>query len=155
MNRVFVIADTHFGHKKVVEFRPFSTVEEHDRGLIQRWNAVVRKDDSVWHLGDVYLGGKDNHTILGQLNGVKRLVMGNHDCYPLEIYQRYFNKIYGATEYKGYIMTHIPVSENQFSRFKGNIHGHMHSNKLEDKRYICVSCEQINYTPVPILELLQ
>ena len=57
MNRVFVIADTHFGHKRVIEFeaaaRPFATVEEHDAELVRRWNAVVKPKDTVWHVGDV------------------------------------------------------------------------------------------------------
>lgn len=47
MNRVFVIADTHFHHSKILEFekesRPFNTIEEHDAELIYRWNSVVKK----------------------------------------------------------------------------------------------------------------
>lgn len=94
MNKVYVIADTHFGHKKIIEFaqeyRPFKTIEEHDKELVRRWNSIVKHQDTVWHLGDVYFG-KDNHQYLGQLNGLKRLVMGNHDHYPLTIYQQYFH----------------------------------------------------------------
>lgn len=151
MNRVFVIADTHFGHKKIIEFehghRPFSTIEEHDDELVLRWNDAVRKNDTVWHLGDV-LFGTDAFTTLGRLNGVKHLVMGNHDHYPTDRYLEHFNKVYGAANLRGYILSHIPVHPGQFGRFKGNIHGHLHSKHLDDPRYINVSAEHINLTPV-------
>jgi calcineurin-like phosphoesterase family protein len=59
-NRVFVIGDTHFGHKKITTFeaeaRPFSSVADHDAELARRWNATVSKHDTVWHL--VYSGRK-------------------------------------------------------------------------------------------------
>jgi calcineurin-like phosphoesterase family protein len=146
MNRVFVTSDTHFGHKKVPTFRPYLTVEEHDRDLIARWNSVVRKKDTVWHLGDVYFG--DGWKALEELNGVKKLVMGNHDYHPYSCYFNYFNHVYGAIDYRGCLLTHIPVHESQFDRWRMNIHGHLHHNKLEDTRYRCVSVEHTNYTPI-------
>ena len=159
MNRVFVISDTHFGHKKVIEFepvhRPFATIEEHDRELVERWNATVKPNDTVWHLGDVFMGGRDNHAVLGQLNGIKRLVLGNHDVYPLEIYQQYFGKIFGAAELRGCVLTHIPVHPSQLeTRYAANLHGHLHSKKVDDKRYICVSVEHTALAPVLLDEVL-
>lgn len=158
-NRVFVIGDTHFGHKKIIEFegvaRPFATIEEHDRELVSRWNAVVKPKDTVWHLGDVFFGGSENHAILGELNGLKKLVLGNHDGYPLEIYQRYFSRIYGAAEVRGCIFTHIPVHPYQLeTRYKANIHGHLHSKKMEDDRYICVSAEHLGLAPALLDKVL-
>jgi calcineurin-like phosphoesterase family protein len=151
VNRVYVISDTHFGHKKIIEFekasRPFSTIEEHDRELVARWNAVVKPKDTVWHLGDVYFG-KDGHAVLGSLNGLKKLVLGNHDHYPLEIYQRYFAKIFGAAEYGNCLLTHVPVHECQMYRYQANIHGHMHHNKIDDPRWVCVSAEHTGLAPV-------
>lgn len=155
MNRVFVISDTHFSHRKVVEFRPFATVEEHDRVLVERWNATVKKDDTVWHLGDVYLGGRGKHTILASLNGIKRLVLGNHDVYPRELYAEYFGKMFGAAEVSDCILTHIPVHPAQLERYRLNVHGHMHSAKLPDARYRCVSAEQTDYRPVLLSEVIQ
>lgn len=152
MNRVFVIADTHFGHKRIIEFeatyRPFATIEEHDRALVERWNAAVKPKDTVWHLGDVFFG-KEGHLIMAALHGLKKLVLGNHDHYPLEVYQRYFSKIFGAAEHGGCILTHIPVHPNQLEkRYARNIHGHMHHNKLADPRYVCVSAEHTGLAPI-------
>lgn len=152
MNTVYVIADTHFGHKRIIEFeklyRPFATIEEHDRVLVERWNAVVRKNDTVWHLGDVFFG-KEGHRPLAALNGIKRLVLGNHDHHPMEIYQQYFGKIYGVAEYSNCLLTHVPVHPDQlYTRYSGNIHGHKHHSKLPDVRYVCVSAEQTGLAPM-------
>lgn len=159
-NRVFVISDTHFGHEAVLRFepsfRPFSSIQEHDEALVERWNSVVRQGDTVWHLGDVYFGGKDNHYILARLNGRKHLVMGNHDAYPLDCYSKYFTRIFGAASLRNCILTHVPVHPSQLEfRFKYNIHGHMHSHIIGDPRYINVSAEQTDLTPVLLDELLE
>jgi calcineurin-like phosphoesterase family protein len=156
VNRVFVIADTHFSHRKVTEFRPWATVEEHDRALVEAWNATVRKDDTVWHLGDVCLGGRDKLAILSTLNGIKRLVLGNHDTYPKELYGLYFNKIFGAAEWHDCILTHVPVHPYQLdTRYRLNVHGHMHDKRIDgDARYRCVSAEQIDYMPKLMWEVI-
>lgn len=161
MNRVYVIGDTHFGHRKVVEFRPWATVEEHDRELVERWNATVRKDDTVWHLGDVCLGGRDKLAIMASLNGRKKLVLGNHDVYPLECYTPHFSKVFGAAEWGDCILTHVPVHPYQFPRYRLNVHGHMHAAFIEsidgsrDTRYRCVSAEQTDYRPRLLTEVVQ
>lgn len=157
MNRVFVISDTHFGHKKIIKFeaanRPFATVEEHDAELVLRWNAAVKPKDTVWHLGDV-LFGRNTFEVLRQLNGIKKLVMGNHDRYPSRLYLEHFNQVVGATEMYGCILTHVPVHPSQFWRYKANIHGHLHSTRLDDARYINVSAECIGLAPVLLENLL-
>lgn len=146
--KIYVIADTHFGHRKIVgfepDYRPFNNIEEHDRTLVERWNQVVRPKDTVWHLGDVLFAMHKTGEILGSLNGIKRLILGNHDRFPLEMYAKYFSKIYGAAPFGQCILTHVPVHPNQVEyRFMKNIHGHMHSKKLDDSRYVCVSVEQL------------
>jgi calcineurin-like phosphoesterase family protein len=151
-NRVFATADTHFHHNGIIKWelarQRFLTIEEHDRELVERWNATVKPNDTVWHLGDVYFGGSARHEVLGYLHGVKKLVMGNHDQYPMAVYQQYFSRIYGAAEYRHCILTHVPVHPDQFRRYARNIHGHMHSAKMKDPRYICVSVEHHDLRPV-------
>lgn len=154
MSETFFIGDTHFGHKGIIafsgtkEYRPFATIEEHDAELVRRWNGVVGKNDTVYVLGD-FCFGKRNLSIANELNGYKKLVMGNHDMYATADYLEYFNKCYGAVEYKGAILTHIPVHPGQFGRYFMNIHGHLHHDKLADYGYFNCSAEQINLTPIP------
>lgn len=151
--RLFVIGDTHFGHRNIIKFekahRNFETIEEHDEALVERWNAVVRKRDTVYHLGDV-LFGIQSFRHLGRLNGIKKLVAGNHDVYPTARYLEYFACVLGSVSLRKCILTHIPVHDGQFHRFELNIHGHLHSRQLEDRRYVCVSAEHSNLTPVPL-----
>lgn len=168
MPEIYITSDSHFSHKGIIQFsetkpfRPFDTIEEHDEELVKRWNAVVNPKDTVWHLGDVVFG-KRNMPILSRLNGYKRLVLGNHDVYGAEEYLKYFAKIYGAAEYKGMILTHIPVHECQLKRYYLNIHGHLHHSTVkraiinndlcyfeDDPRYLCVSIEHTNLAPVPL-----
>lgn len=165
MSEVFIISDTHFGHRGILSFpstkpfRPFDTIEDHDKELICRWNEAVKPNDIVWHLGD-FCFGKRNLVIASFLNGKKRLVMGNHDTYPAEDYLQYFDKIMGVTEYKGMVFSHMPVHPNQFPRYYLNVHGHLHTNHVlddqgrKDNRYFNASCENHNLTPFPIDEAM-
>lgn len=163
--RVYVISDTHFGHRKIIEFekgaRPYDTIEEHDRDLIERWNQTVRSEDTVWHLGDVYFG-KNGLEAVKALKGYKRLVLGNHDRNNYDVLRQYFNRIYGCAEYGGCILTHIPVHPYQLvKRYDMNIHGHMHSKRVmtddgyEDDRYECVSVEHTDLKPVLLQQVIQ
>ncbi len=162
MNNTFYIGDTHFNHANILKFeptfRPFSSIEEHNEFLIDRWNSVVKKGDIVWHLGDLLFGKTTINTqILARLNGRKKLIMGNHDDFSNEYLIQnifpYFERVLGVGQSRGFVLTHIPVEGTQFFRWKGNIHGHTHSRNLEDPRYVNVSCEQIGLTPISYEEL--
>lgn len=158
MNEIFVIGDTHFGHKNVLQFekdrRPFFSIEEHDEALVSNWNRVVRKHDTIIHLGDV-LFGKKSFEILSRLNGTKKLVLGNHDQYPTVDYLKYFNKVYGSYLYENHILTHVPVHPCEFPRFRFNIHGHRHSLTINDLRYINVSADATGLTPVRLKDVIE
>jgi len=63
--------------------RPFFTTDQCDLEMIKRWNALVKPEDTVYHIGDVALHLAPIKRILHQLNGTKILVVGNHDLmYP-------------------------------------------------------------------------
>ena len=50
----FYIADMHLGHENVIPYdnRPFRSVNEMNRALIDNWNRKVGKDDDVYIIGD-------------------------------------------------------------------------------------------------------
>ena len=92
MSETFFTADTHFGHKMLVEkkLRPFDSVEEMDEAIIERWNAVVRDKDVVYHLGDVsFRPDHETVKILSRLNGQIRLVRGNHDRFNAQVKNKF------------------------------------------------------------------
>lgn len=114
--------------------------------------------NKVYILGDAVINRRAIPT-LGKLNGRKILGGGNHDTFRLEEYIPYFEDIKGCVSLKDYILTHIPVHPSQKNRFKGNIHGHLHSENIKivsnnDDWYKCVSVEQINYIPVNFESLI-
>jgi calcineurin-like phosphoesterase family protein len=78
---VFFTGDTHFGDHRVLNIRPrpFDSLDEMNETLIARWNARVRAEDDIWHLGDFASGLKLAQLVLPKLNGRKHLVPGNND----------------------------------------------------------------------------
>ena len=156
MSNIFFIGDTHFGHNNILKHcrGQFDDIEAHNEHLVERWNSVVKPNDVVWHLGDVALWKAESLTIMDRLKGQKKLVMGNHDTYGTDAFLQHFDKLFGAIGFRGGIMTHIPVHSTHLEhRWKFNIHGHMHDHNIDDDRYINVSCEQINFTPIEWEEL--
>lgn len=103
-----------------------------------------------------------------QLNGTKVLIKGNHDNLKLSQYQKYFKDIRGSHSIDKYVLSHIPLHPEAIGSWAlGNIHGHTHekniminvpdrvveANQRKDHRYINVSVEQINYTPIAYEDL--
>lgn len=165
MPSVFLVSDTHFGHKGVCHFtqadgvtplRPWDTPEEMDEAMVKRWNETVKPNDKVYHLGDVVINRKALH-IMNRLNGDKVLIKGNHDIFRLEEYTPYFRDIRAYHVMNGMILSHVPVHTSQLYRFGTNIHGHLHSNRVMmtdygrevvDPRYQCVCVEQTDFRPI-------
>lgn len=67
-------------------FRPWADLDSMNEGLINNFNSVVSKDDTVIMLGDIIMGKKFENVpkYLPRLNGTKILVNGNHDWLPFE-----------------------------------------------------------------------
>lgn len=166
MHNNFYISDTHFGHSNMITFlnaegnrvRPFSSIEEMDELMVENWNKVVRpKGDTVYHLGDVVINRRCL-AILKRLNGRKVLIKGNHDIFKLSDYTPYFEDIraYKVLPASGIIFSHIPIHDNQLnSRFKWNCHGHLHQKFVDDRRYLNLCVENINYTPIEFEEIME
>lgn len=165
-----------FGHSNILTFtnndgsllRPgFADVEEMNEHMVEQWNKVVGVNDKVYHLGDVAMG-KRGLEFIRRCNGNKVLIKGNHDKEKLSLYAELFKDVRGSHQMDGILMTHIPVHPNSLVRWPVNVHGHLHSNvvtkteydlswsgskQVPDPRYVCVSVEQINYTPISLEEL--
>lgn len=173
--QIWVTADPHFSHAGVCRFlapnnidklRPWNNTEEMDEALVKNWNSVVGEFDRVYLLGDVAINRRAL-PILHRLKGKKVLVKGNHDIFALKDYLPYFEDIRAYVVKKNseggkVILSHIPIHEESLGRWGLNIHGHLHAHKVtrrinrsrevEDRRYVCVSVEQTNFTPITLEE---
>lgn len=184
MINTWFTSDHHFGHKNILAFekdaRKFSCVEDMNETMVKHWNEVVKPKDIVFHLGD-FAFGKANLVYAGRLNGHKKLIMGNHDCYSSQDYLQYFEKLYGMIHWKDCVLSHMPIHMNEHgSRWFLNVHGHLHSKLVKspvfekfkidtdqgimefnkagyeevDRNYFNVSVEQNNFYPFHADEIL-
>lgn len=170
MSNIWVISDTHFNHKNILNFtdfsdkkvRDFSSVEEMNEIMIERWNECVKPGDKIYHLGDVFFGPKEwIEANWHRLNGKKRLIVGNHDDIPYIVEKRMFEKVDMWRMFSEFniLLTHVPIHESTLGerRFKDrpmiNIHGHIHSNPSPSPLHRCVCVEHTDYRPINIDEL--
>lgn len=173
MRNIWVISDTHFNHENILKFkgsddkpiRNFHDVHHMNEIMIENWNKLIKTNDKVYHLGDVYFGNREEAgVLLSRLNGKKRLILGNHDyVYGNNILSKRFEKILMWKKWGdlGLLFTHVPVhpttlGESRFSEKSFiNVHGHIHQNKSPDGPYRCVCVEHTDYAPVHIDQLLK
>jgi len=169
--RIFLISDTHFYHANILTFtdsggkpvRPeFSNVKDMNDHMIERWNSVVKPEDHIYHLGDLtmergsHARAKVALAFVKNLNGHKRLVLGNHDHFDVRDYREAgFQKIYGCHNLNGILLTHIPVHPMNIGRFAGNAHGHIHERNSPPGPYYNCSVEKLAYTPVEFDEVME
>jgi calcineurin-like phosphoesterase family protein len=134
MSKIFYIADLHFGHKNILSYdnRPFFSVSEMDKALIENWNKTVSKDDTVFILGDIsWYNQKEQNNITKQLNGTKILIYGNHDY---KSWSKAESGIEYATDYaeikdnnRHVVLSHYPImSYNGMYRGWYHLYGHVH-----------------------------
>ena len=166
----YYIADTHFGHSGALNFdnRPFASVEESDRTLMEYWNARVTNNDHIYILGDfAYRNEKPEEWYLSRLKGKKHLIIGNHDKKLLanETAMKFFesvDKMLHVTDEGNQIcLCHYPIAE-WFGYHKGHYHiyGHIHNHDDEvaqfmrsRERAFNAGCMLHNYMPVTFVEL--
>lgn len=157
--------------------------EEMDEAIVDNWNRVVGPKDKVEVLGDVIIGRTQRHTIgrlngrkrLRMGNHDIFVKHNNRD------YAEYFEEITAYKVFDDLICSHIPLHpESVKERWKANVHGHLHTKRVMmpnplwhrwaygddtygmkveppaeviDPRYLCVSMEHINYTPISMDEV--
>lgn len=82
---IWFTSDHHFDHKNVIKYcnRPFDSIEGMNEEMVKRWNERVSSSDTVYYIGDFSLSFTAVEKYLNRLNGMKYLIMGNHDkCHP-------------------------------------------------------------------------
>lgn len=131
----YYISDTHFGHKNVLKLdnRPFQTIEENDEEIIRRWNERVKKDDSVYILGDFSWNNRKIADYAKRLNGQKHLILGNHD-YESEVKKvedcfasvSLFKKVYDEGRTVTLCHYPIPCYARDYMLTHYMLYGHLH-----------------------------
>lgn len=162
---LYLTADTHFYHRKMLELRPeFESVEDMNQTLIDNWNKVVTDKDEIWHLGDVSFGNWEKTTeVLKQLRGRKHLVLGNHDHQYRNRFGQYFMSVQSYKEIKwkanSLILSHFPFLKWNRGHY-GTIHccGHCHGNLSQEniRRFdVGVDTNWANYSPISVERIIK
>jgi calcineurin-like phosphoesterase family protein len=156
----WLISDTHFGHRAIIEYekRPFQDCIDMEKTIINNWNSVVKKEDRVFHLGDFAFHPLDvTKKIVEQLNGQIYLVQGNHDTHSVNWYRDCGIKEcvkYPILMWKFLLLSHEPLYLEKTTPYR-NVHGHIHGNRTLSNKHFNVSVENINYTPISLKEVLK
>ena len=175
---LFFTSDTHFWHKNIIKYcnRPFSSPEEMNLVLIENWNRVVSKNDTVFHLGDFAFCSPSRYKeILEQLNGKIILILGNHDYRNIkEGYMNLFEGVYQQLKINVDGTQNIYLNHFPFLCFDGSwsnqeqkwqLFGHVHSGPrsssgLDNKRLDIlfpnqydVGVDNNDFTPVSYSEI--
>jgi calcineurin-like phosphoesterase family protein len=184
--QTFFTADLHLGHGNIIKYcqRPFMTPEEtalaqtdsrgnwkispssleyHDTSILERINAVVNSNDTLWILGDFCLRDPKKASAYRQRIRCKNvhLVWGNHD--PLSL-----APLFSSTREQGVVnvegqaiwLNHYPMrSWNGSFHGAWHLYGHVHGRlAAEDaqKPYTLtrdVGVDACDYKPVGFEEL--
>lgn len=139
--KLFFTSDLHFGHARIIEYckRPYSSVEQMDRVLIDNWNDTISVDDTIVIAGDFCLSGKQAwSTYLNKLNGIKILVEGNHDHGIPDGYFRHISPLLNLEVFDQDIrktqritVCHYPMlSWHQSHKGAWQLFGHWHGESL-------------------------
>lgn len=155
MNNIFITADHHFDHPRIIELcnRPYNNINEMNEDLVKKWNEIVKPNDILYYLGD--FAWKNHGTWLDRLNGKKILIAGNHDKMNVET-KNNFEEIHKLldTTINGQRITlcHYPMCTwNVIWYGAWHLYGHVHGTKVEreDLHAFDIGVDCWNYQPVP------
>lgn len=155
MSAVYFLSDLHLGHKNICKFRTgFTSVEEHTALIKENYHKRVTKRDTVYFLGDVAFDEESLVDVKTWVGAKKILIAGNHDLdhHTMKQLVEVYDEVYSLRKYKEFWLSHAPIHPDEL-RGKINIHGHTHYHNIDDARYVNVSMEQINYTPIELHEI--
>ena len=159
MSAVYFNSDLHLGHDSVLEFADgyrskcmdVETINEHDEKIFDLWNDKITKRDKIFILGDLGY----NVERMKKLPGTKILHLGNHDHLKASEYLDIFDDIIGPLKHhRKFWITHFPIHESEFWNVPKNVHGHTHSNGVEDERYVNVSVEMTGGYPINAQDII-
>ncbi len=161
IDHTYVISDVHFFHQNILKYDRvgqayFTDVQQRFQLMKTWWNEMVSPDESVIMLGDTCFVKEELHR-LKELNGNKYLVRGNHDEFSEWRYLETagFKRVMPRVCVAGLLFTHYPIHPIEKQRYAGNVHGHIHSEVIDDPYYLSVCAEQIGYRPKKLREIIE
>lgn len=152
--------DWHLGHQNVLKFdkRPFTTLKKMNEGLIKNINDNVKKDDTLYVLGDVAFKVNQVNYIESFVDKIicdrMILILGNHDKFkPFDYIEIGFESVHTSLEIpEGYILVHDPSIAGCLINRKF-ICAHVHLLFKHLNNCVNVGCPVWNYRPVSMIQI--
>ena len=150
-------SDWHLGHKNIIKYcnRPFKTVEEMNKTIIDNFNNKVNPGDIIFFLGDFSFDDSFYRKYQDLLNGNWIFIRGNHDHHKLPYHIEELILELGKQET---LLIHDPSSYEE--TIKRHIVGHVHEKwkiKKTDEGNILINVgvDVWDFKPVSMEEILQ
>ena len=185
----YMYSDPHFGHRKLAEVRGYcekgcsdeeakDAVAKMNGNLIEGYNSHVCRDQTCLWVGDAFLMSFiEAEKIMQRLNGIKYLVLGNHDRSAVRMAKLGFklvcNELILSICDRVVRVNHYPhwapnrkldqrhfdnLSQERVAELKSRytqkrkgellIHGHIHGDEIVYQNMINVSADAWNLRPV-------
>lgn len=171
MSRLLVTSDLHLGHNNICKYRTnFSSAEEHHETLFENLATELRKQDTLYLLGDIAFTKEWLERISNIKCAHKILICGNHDLergiHMRDLVETY-DAVYSMWSKRNYWFSHCPIHPQEMRSRKGNIHGHLHGNMVwkdwekqldtdeVDPLYFNACVEHTDWKPITFQELTQ
>lgn len=160
---IYVTGDHHFNHDNIIEYaeRPFKNAREMNYELIKRYQKKVKKEDTVYFVGDFSLEGPEfklwYKKILNQLPGTKILILGSHDQLDPFTYEDVgFQTVHTwfPLEYNGttYYLRHDPAA-SIMAQDKIWLCAHIHTLFRKQKNVVNVGVDVWDFYPAAMDEV--
>jgi len=171
----FFTSDTHFCHANILRYcnRPQlkdgdlgpdgnwisreianSRRKEMDEFLIEKWNSVVKKGDTVYHMGDFAFANIIDY--MNRLNGHILFTLGNHDKQlkqELPVRDLPYKRVITINNRK-IVLSHFAMRVWDNSHFNSwHLYGHSHGTLTTSGKSFDVGVDAQNYTPISFEEV--
>lgn len=160
VSEIWFTADHHFCHKNIIKYcnRPFANVREMDETMIRKWDTLVQREDTVYHLGDFAFASKAViAALLQSLNGRKILLKGNHDgswARQANVGWHHVSKAISTKIGDIWIdMAHSPLHFEDANEFGYVLCGHAHEKWKMKGRILNVGVDQWDFYPVHLQQV--
>lgn len=183
VSKIWFTGDQHFCHANIIIYckRPWLKegdldsegnwvsneianlrAEEMNEVMIERWNEVIKEEDTVYHVGDFGLSSYDKlKEIFDKLNGRKIIIRGNHDRSRTSLTKMGWEVYNQPFVLDGMLLTHTPIVDTHDWSISScyanttNICGHIHEKwKIKGNSYNA-GVDVHDFRPISLKELLK
>jgi calcineurin-like phosphoesterase family protein len=141
--KLWFSSDLHQSHRQILKYCPnrkCQTVEEMEQKIIDNFNAVIKPEDHLIILGDVFLGNKTKaKEFLSKINGKKICIKGNHDVSCNQLMKIGFDwACYSMTvniQGTPVLLSHYPYRYNFFKKWYTLIKSYLGGRRVDRRDF--------------------